>query len=928
MPNAPSNKWDTTIIADPPPVGVTKDCYDLTDFDNSYLDNPNPPKGFLDPGETCSLTALLKRQIYDTYTIWGSPPDPEYKRCLNMDLDGTLGQWERAGDMVFGSHDVRFSYYDGDGGLGLSAPYLDSYGFFLTLPSPYTINVNWRDNGCIVAREPANLYDSSLLYRPAINLPPIAGAPAGWTWQFGGQVIAEQYIPSLAVVNDISKQLLAVPHVQSFAASDVDYIYHMGTFPANGQTFQGMLTLEQLRSFTPILNSVSISPGVPELTMVTTFPALPAVYGGGSLVFNFASASSGTFQREVTMVYDNGVDIRNRKIRVIAEALTPYPDVSIKSQEYNVVMVASTPVETLDGPIQDPIPSKFKDYDLGFNDTFFAVKGSTVYAKKQYTITNTTASPITNLNVYWQGAINAQTSANAPTGNGMTLLNLANCTGVSLAPAATCTFELKWQPPTISAAIAGFLSIQYEIAPNQYISKSHRVLLNAGDPAILSVFGMSTVQVQDNNDSGFIRSSYPVDWGPITLVGHIQTVNYPHTVSKAGYWVRNASTLKASFLKMLEPGPVPGGNPVLIYNVGGRKVYGTRACLYGDDEFDGGVPAAEKGFNISTVAACNFTIEYDANEAFVGKDIDEKLNVLKVEFYNNKRSSTAFMWFHLKGFVEPNYSTVVGGYTGVTALNNGTVTVGWPAFTPQNATWGAIAGYTIFQTQTTSLLDNVHTTAAAKVDLSSSTFSHTFTGLQGGRYYYFKVVARRTKNGKTYYSENKPLGKVALVVPPANTIYSHSLAGIIDRAYQSGFGTKTTAVSNCASKFYSLVQGGLTVTKYRQLMNTNVWNFLKTDPDTGAYSTYSDYAIPAVSHWLIDAPTDIAPIFAPYGFDTTATTQYVASENLLYQKPCSDNSCNLLDKIVGGDGSELPFDATLYMKGNAGGGVFRCWAPI
>ena len=357
------------------------------------------------------------------------------------------------------------------------------------------------------------------------------------------------------------------------------------------------------------------------------------------------------------------------------------------------------------------------------------------------------------------------------------------------------------------------------------------------------------------------------------------------------------------------------------------------------------MPADQKGFNSATTApnACKFFFEFWADEYYTGDNggINANKNMMHLKFYNNRWSSSDSLHFHMSGFVEPDKSTSGATFSGVQALSSGSITFTWPSFTGINAVWGPKVGYRVYKATSASALNNLYSItcpSATCTELAPTTHTYTFSGLTAGKYYYFKVAAARQKNAKVYTSLSTTLGQLTTVVPPVGSVFTSTIGAngsLVDKALTPGMGYKSAAISLCASKKYTLNNGG-TVYKTKALINTTVWNFIMSDADQTNYSNYSSYVPPATPHWLSDASLGagaLAAIFTPYGFNTTELDKVVPygpppATPLIYHKTCTNSSCENLDKMVGGDDIDLPYNSVFYVGGSISNGSYRCYAPL
>ena len=919
-------------IAQAPPVGVDKDCLNVVDYEIAnyadFLSDPDifplSPPDVLAPGEKCSFTVEGSKKIYDSIDSEGYATVLEDKtRYFHMSQNNTLSLWQLENGMSNNSFSVN--YFDGDIGLGLAPPYQDNFGYYLGIPN-VTVSMNFNSVSSIFIDAPLPI-ESAIYYRPALTYPPVPGANASFPDHFNGYSVPETwFLNDLSTSAPASHQSLSSTHVASLVNSTYDYTYHMGTFPSDGSTYAGSFNLVVDGGVNLTVRNLT---GDAEIALASTHPSVPYnMWMTEVMRFEFTPSvgANGVFEKILTLTYDNGFETVNRTVRILAEAINVFPDLQLDTQEFSVVLVGATPMETLDGPQELNVDLNFMQPDAVYENTFFAVKGSAVYAKKRFTLTNTSGSNIDNLYIMLKGTVNAATFNNT-TAN-YWVENEANCN--SIAAAADCTFDIVFKPgvaaPNTDLVI---LVLTYMVAPNQAISKMVNLRFNAGSPADLSVQGISTISVFDNADS-LIKPSYEISFGYVSDVNHIRVNAYPHTEAHpTTFTIVNSSALKATFLKMLGDPPYNTQlvEPVEIYNSGGRRVTATIPCFIGDDDESITPYHDEQGFNASTLTPCQVNFEYTADETYLGDEIVKEDNLFSLQFYDNKWSSFNQLYFHFVGFIEPNFSTNAGGYYNVTAISDGSATFSWGAFTPNNADWGTITGYRIYSSTIGNSLSELYSTGASFVDVPNSTFTVNYLALIPGRYYYYKVATRRTIGPKTYLSIDPAMPTLKLVIPPIGSTFNYSLGALIDKGYINSPGTRSENISTCAAERYTLFDGGSTVQRFKQLINTDIWTYIQSDPDSTNYLTYSNYMAPAYPHWLADSPTDIEPIFTPWGgFSSANTLQVVSPASMFYQKSCSDSSCNNLYKVVGGDGVDYFYDGSAYVEANMIA-FPRCWAP-
>lgn len=958
LPNAPvrGNAYPFNVVDEPGFTGMAGadlDCYDLIDL-NSMSGPPGVTPGtnapsILDPGMSCSLT--IEHKLNNSNKKIAYTATEEWLRFFDLERDFTdeAREFEEHNNQTV---PIYFSYYDGDGIASPATNYTPSlagHGNLYTLQE-YRISKRMRTQANLVPISPLPMI-SAILYRPSINLVPYApnpnpidepGSP------IPGGTIAEMWkdstdstgaAPAAYAVSLSNGSRLHVNN--NHKDSTYEYVFHAGTFRA-GQTYRLSFNLRNAGDFSATSISESLT-GDSEISLVST---IPSVVGPGAqrlVSFDFTPTTSGTFEADYVVDYTNQrrflVDRTNLiytndtpsiRIKVIAEAV-PSTDgyLSLTSQNYIVTYdsVGDSYTEVIDGASTTNYNLLYNDTDTGESALFKAIRGSKLYAKKIFTVRNEGNSTLENLTFYIKKAINASTTSNSASGEGYSITS-NGCNNVSLGPGGTCTFEVRLLASVSEPATNikyGFIS--YSNATNQFISEGFRFQFVAADPAKLKVGTINPVNITDEN-SNVISDSYGLSYGFYTDASHPTLSGYPTNSMTKTYNVANESAEKASFLAQYRafvgnPAAIlPAGAWHVIFNDKGIQVEGSRGCFNGDDE-GSGLDMDKWGFNNTTAATCTLRVTYTFDETYVGEKVPEAQSYAQLSFYDNERASSSVLTVHVKGFVEANRSTAADAFiNNVTATSDGDVSFSWTAYAPQNASWGTIDGYRVYYSPISSVFDNIF--EATGVNFVDTTDPNVVvTGLVPGKYYYFYVTAKRTTpNGKEYISINPNATVHELVVPPVGTIYDYFTRTIIDK-FQSPegdpvFGGKNLAVATCQSEIQVLSKNGANINKAKKLIDTQLYNLIDSDE-----AGNSDYSYKAIPHWINDDAVDIefAGIFPD--FSCTEQNGY-DGDNTFYQKPCGDCSCNELFKVIGGDGGEIPYAATLYVEDTFIGGA-RCY---
>ncbi len=926
--------------------GADKDCYELINFDDSNQPTSSTPSvGSLNAGENCSLTVRMKlRETDRKLTNDYDNVSPEWERFFNIANDNTSSAWEY--DRYFSSVNniLSFRYFDGDGTPDTAngySPDLENYGNKYTISGgnngDYKINVRFGEAGKLIPKRPLPS-SSAIIIRPAISLPSIP--VDGW-----GNPVNSDFIPMF--FHDYSEMtgmppathgMFSINHVLGSGMVDntQDYFYHAGTFNP-GAIYDGSIQFESLGDLPVTDVSIISETGDSEITV--------NLDSNNKLNLTFDDTSlRGFYGKDLTIQYKGGreslddeanlvySDILSTIILRIFVEFDPTPStLSLSSQDFTVSYDSSsdTTTEVLDGATQN---FNLAQTEILSNEvsSFKAIKGSEVYAKKRYTVTNTSSNDITTLDSVIKQSFDSTVSSNVSGGIGYSITS-NSCLGVSLNAGASCTIDIVYDASVSEPdSTIRYLILTQETFPNQFVSSGIKLDFASANPADVVVANTNPENI-NNASGGVIQGSYPINFGFYNDSNHPVLNNSPNQeVTVENITLQNSAVEKASFLLQYRQfvndmnATVPSGSSIKIYDDNENAVFAVRACFYGDDENDNVLPVDEWGFNADTNSICTLKVVKKFDDEFVGEKLDAKNNNIELSFYNSGRSSTDSLYLHFKGFLEPNRSIVTNTLlSNVVSDDQGDLSFSWDAFTPTNLSWGAITGYRVFYSQTKTALNNIFETTASFEDSSSANIS--ITGLVPGRYYYIRVVAKRTTaGGKEYLSESN-MGQIELISPPENTFYDYGLNIVVDKYLSPEgsprFGDKAEVTDGCADEFEQVVENGISVTKYKKLISSDVFSVISQD------SSLSQYSIPGTPHWMSDPVVDIEPIFSP-DFSCLDKGGSDSTNSIFYQKSCSDCSCNFLSKIEGGDGENVPPTATVYVDADASAAAQRCYFEL
>ncbi len=555
---------------------------------------------------------------------------------------------------------------------------------------------------------------------------------------------------------------------------------------------------------------------------------------------------------------------------------------------------------------------------------------------------------------------------------------------IDLGPGDVCYLDITFSP-FMSGQQRADLVISYEIAPGQYIEKYMRMQLNSLDPASLDAQGLNTDPVLDSN--AIVQMAYPLNYGNLTLTDYPRTqapqrivtisnnstlaasflkqwqcyqeeqlvINQkantsplPH-VGEPNIW-RSSSCLTDpdkdlidDFISPVTSEDVGLGDPILIYDKLGSTVMASRSCFYGDSDYTFPDNSNyDKGFDSSS-SNCTLTFDYSANEDYIMGPVNTAETLIQLYYYDFRRNSfSGNLYFYLDATIFPN-PVLSGNFLNISSDQSGSLSFEWDPITlsalPSNPSWGTIGSYKIFGASSANQLSNdkiytVPSLLASSYDVpygveAVNIIDQTITGMNinPGSYYYFKLAANRTINGKNYYVDSgMPILKV--LVPPSNTYYDPDSNKLVDFAQGPARLSRSNSLLYCNVETYSLNDGGSIVSINKQLIDTPTHLFLKSNPAASSYVYQSS------QHWLSDDAVDIESVFSLcQTYDPTkladSCADFPSGENppayLIYSKTCDDSSCDMLYKAYG---TINTYNEQFYTEDDNLLFYPRCFAPL
>ncbi len=628
------------------------------------------------------------------------------------------------------------------------------------------------------------------------------------------------------------------------------------------------------------------------------------------------------------------------------------------------------------------------------------------YLRKKITMTNTSGSKLYNLQLYFKDSAlaldtsspdatddifinytdcsNADAPVNSPTEHSRDPATLPAPDGLpSLDELGgtkdSCFIEVFYQPTTSSTSFSSNLIARFETQENQYIQQIIGLDFIAKDPAVVNVAGKDQKPI--NIGMGNVENSFPLNFGTVSMTNEPQNI-----VWNASGGLYNALTIvnpnantKASFLKSYHdfliqeelngfnagsPPPITYYPPPGDYYSEGTytvvdilrtkyiddstrvNVAATEPCFVGDDA--GGEQHFEKGFKNDTLATCIFVVTLNADINYIGNQLspvdsnDMNNNFVRIWYYNNDRSSTAYMTLHFEGLITPNVSyknnlTTGDDYFNVYATRTGEIGFEWDPMLEDNSSIGNIVGYRVYVSGSQSaLFDPTLAIGLEFYDVTTITSFTLNTGVIPGKFYFFKIVPIR-QNGSYNAGafDNLGIGKflslsdisTLQVVSPPNTMeYNHELNVLVDRDLAViQLKNYTEALSTCTGKPSLFLDKGGSILPYSyQLINEPIWDWLAADT---LLSNYADLF--KRTHWLktpIFKNIDI--VFSGVtGYDSGQSSQVFETDNLFYLRN-PDVPTATVPMAKGGVIGTSYENYTSYVGDIVPYGMARCYVPL
>lgn len=555
----------------------------------------------------------------------------------------------------------------------------------------------------------------------------------------------------------------------------------------------------------------------------------------------------------------------------------------------------------------------------------------------------------------------------------------------SLAPNASCYLTYKYQPLSAEVSKEYTLSFLYRSTRNEYFAENLKISLMPRAPGELIAVGKAKQVINYKStptSSTVTRNSFNLPFSTTALTAIPTNINFTQetgTMSKIE--LENLQATKSSLLLAYQryltlnnlrgySAGNPAGSSVVpdtyqvradgldyapIYlkkhadNLSNRlSVEASRSCFYGDDEFDASIPLHEKGFNNDTTSSCYLRITLAANFDYLNKEIknnnaeDMMNNAFELNYYSVKRTSSASIWLHLTGKINPVNSSVVGSYSKVNALDNRTVNFVTPNFNPTSPALGIITGVRVYYSDSANSLTNIYNLAPDKyIDIRTNTdgqwTANITSNLANGQYFYFMATAIRYDARFKYTTERFPglqpgeyvslgsgLASLKVMVPPTNHYYVHDQKKLVEKTINGGVTALTYAVAakKCTDRSLNM-KNPSTFNKKYLLMDFNLWQAIKGIPTAHGYANHL-----GVAHWLNDPLVSIPTILGGYPeYISTSDSQMLESYKYFYYRSPTNRS-NPVRISVGGIPSTGVQDYTALVAPEILFGNARCMIQL
>lgn len=849
--------------------GTLRDCLDIVDF--NYISTNNcaavtpliysitNPTGLkpLGADESCALSIEYYPSNYRRVSDapFSTNGGELARNIINEDI-GSEAIWGWPAELYF-SASISFDYYNNDiSDTNAAGNLKECLGGRVATPIAAGGN-----NGFAATRVHPHSpfpFSSAIIYRPSFVLPELFEEGVSvksqviipQNWFFGSSnfnptipvpFTGDQFIyRALNSVNVVPNNIIA----SGLNINQYEFIVHLGTFPTAKEMSAGFSIAPiggghqggrwQGHSFTTIARPVGSNTNAftNSLTMNNNTILIPAtalfpnISGLTRLVdIKFNGSLPGLYAQEFIYNYTNGEGPSGsprqiqKRVLVVAEAVSDSPDLEIRSANYTVTTDAVNPATVTPSTSNgftvgqySTYPATMGEVDPSTTSYFSAVKipsptNKDFFVKRQFVLRNTsTTRPLTNLEFIVKGSVNAITRTAVNFGNNLRVCMsdtpgycTGNCGGVTtLAPGGTCFFEVFYQPNNTQSSVDLLYSLSFRVADNQFMTRNLKMRFEPFDPAVITAVAMSREGVSTSS-AGNIQS-FPLNFGTVNMTSNPHVIRFDQVASGLKrIEVRNSSATRASFLKswhdlnnITDVNMIPSAGDYSFnfnstsYALIGRKnysngtprilVYASQGCLIGDNTVaEQALPNFRRGFSLTTTTKCFLALELRANinyqniQLATDRVLHMEPNHMRIPFYDNERASVSFFNIHFRGRFVPNGTnatphSVAGMYQQVQANSNGQVTFRWQEMTPRNPAMGSIIGYNVYASLFRADLGSLLTqTTLNPIFYFEKNTTGTYTITLGSHvlrsFYYYKVIPVRSHPD---YSPNEFSGTTAV----------------------------------------------------------------------------------------------------------------------------------------------------------------------
>jgi hypothetical protein len=692
-----------------------------------------------------------------------------------------------------------------------------------------------------------------------------------------------------------------------------------------------------------------------------------------------------------------GREVVNQKMLVVAHVMQSgtYPELTMTAQDYEVIQNEGTlpPTQILQAPYNVPLSwNTFSALSTLVFDTIkltAAPKTSDVYALKKLTFTNNTSNPLIGLNILFRPDVSTSSAKNLPS-SFRTLTSSSPCsTGITLIPGQSCEIILRYQPGAGDTTDSFILSMVYSAGAGRSLMQNAGITLFPRSPGQLYAVARTTEVINYKvgpTSASTTRTSYPLNFGTVTL--NVVPKVFKFDAASSTYQkvqLANSQSTKASLLlsyhKYLSANSLRGYTSSILpatsivpqaseyrthagedyakiyaakYADGTERhvIEASKGCFFGDDETNALIPHHQKGFNNTTVKPCFIIVTFNADFSYLLKTIsitngdDMRGTASELWYYSVNRSSSASLWVHVKGVINPDVTVATGAYSNVRAFDNKSVQFSVPKFTVASLGVGDIVGIRVLVSSNPTGLNNPYATTLTSYfdirpyDAFSTQFANFVSGLANGQYFYFRAVAIRKDsrfvdgtpkrfvglNSGEYLSlGNNLAAPLAVVVPPLNHYYFHTQKIVVDKFMTGTVMNEPykTSAGRCTSRARMLIKNPSNLYYSYQLIKKGTWDLLLTTPGATGYMNMTE-----VAHWLGETPVSIdAKCSSLPGFLAGQSSQMLDSSAVFYIRN-TVNPLGTVNYAIGGIPGTTNSNYQSYVDGTIGFAGARCMVVL